>query len=67
METLLVSAKIDVVGRKLGFDGCFVVLDLVECSGGLAMLCKFEINFKVHNDSLRHISGWVTNEGQNVS
>lgn len=63
VATLLTMSKIETMKRKLGFDECFSI-KLVERSGGLALMWKFEINLSVHYFSLRHISGKVTVEGQ---
>lgn len=43
IETLLISNKLEVVLRKLGFENYFCV-DMMGRSGGLTLLWKSEIN-----------------------
>lgn len=44
------SWKFEVVKRKLGFDGCFVV-DSIGRKEGLALLWRNEIEVEIHNFS----------------
>lgn len=55
METLLISNKLEVVQRKLGFENYFCV-DPVGRSGGMTLLWKSEINLEIKNYSFWHIS-----------
>lgn len=65
MKTLLISNKIEIVKRKLGFENCFCV-DPAGWGRGLAFLWKSEINLEIYNFSLWHISSW-NRDAQNSS
>lgn len=64
METLLTMSKLEVVKRRLGFEGCFGV-DPVGRSGGIPNSWKGDILFEVYNFSQRHISGWIVEKVKN--